>query len=87
MAWMWLVGPEDPAKSTPLGDRLRQTRLMLDTYDLKDRAGFAAAMLLEQAEVLESAERLGNAQGATWVRGEMAFVRSHADEIDFSVNA
>jgi Phosphotransferase enzyme family len=87
MAWMWLIGPEDRAKSTPLGDRLRQTRLMLDRYGLKDRAGFAAAMLLEQAEVLESAERLGNAQGATWVCGEMAFVRNHVDEIDFSVNA
>lgn len=87
MAWMWLIGAEDPAKSTPLGDRLRQARLLLDTYDLEERDGFAAEMLGEQAGVLANAERLGNVDVATWVRREMAFVRNRADEIDFAVTA
>jgi aminoglycoside phosphotransferase (APT) family kinase protein len=82
MAWAWLVGDEDPARSTPLGDRLRQLRLMLDTYGLEDRDDFAAAIEAEQVEILLNHERRGNHEAASWVRREMDFVRGHAGAIN-----
>jgi aminoglycoside phosphotransferase (APT) family kinase protein len=82
MAWAWLVGSEDSTRSTPLHDRLRQLRLVLDTYRLAEREAFAAAIQAEQREILASHERRGNAAGANWVRSEIDFVNAHADEIN-----
>lgn len=84
MAWAWLVGYEDPAHSTPLHDRLRQLRLMLDAYGLEDRDDFAAAIQAEQREILANHERRGNAEAANWVRSELDFVQSHSREINDS---
>jgi aminoglycoside phosphotransferase (APT) family kinase protein len=82
MAWAWLVGYEDPAHSTPLADRLRQLRLMLDTYGIEDRIDFAAAIQAKQREILANHERRGNAEAANWVRAEIDFVHRHSEEID-----
>lgn len=88
MAWAWLVGYEDPARSTPLDNRLRQLRLILDTYGLEDRDDFAAAIQAEQREILGNHERHGNAEAANWVRSEIDFVLGHSREInDAAANA
>jgi hypothetical protein len=84
MAWAWLVGDEDPAQSTPLHDRLRQLGLMLDAYGLGDRDDFAAAIQVEQREILANHERRGNAEAANWVRSELDFVQRHSHEINES---
>ncbi|MHB8643946.1 MAG: phosphotransferase [Gaiellaceae bacterium] len=82
MAWAWLIGDEDPARSPPFHDRLRQLRLMLDTYGLEDRDDFAAAIQTEQREILANHERRGNGEAANRVRGELDFVQRHLDEIN-----
>jgi aminoglycoside phosphotransferase (APT) family kinase protein len=82
MAWAWLIGDEEPATSTPLQDRLRQLRLLLDTYGLADRHAFAASIQAAQREVLANHERRGNAAAARWVSREIAFVDRHARAID-----
>jgi aminoglycoside phosphotransferase (APT) family kinase protein len=82
MAWHWLVGREDPAESPPLNDRLRQLRLVLDTYGLGVRSGFAATIEAQQREVLAGHEQRSFAEGISWVRDEIAYVRAHAAEID-----
>ena len=82
MAWAWLVGFEDPAHSTPLDDRLRQLRLLLETYGLEDRDDFATAIQAEQREILANHERRRNAEAAHWVRAEIAFVHRHSREIN-----
>ena len=73
MAWLWLVGQEDPAESPPLTDRLRQLRLVLDTYGFDNRVGFAASIQAQQREILTSHERRGFAEGISWVRDELEF--------------
>jgi len=82
MAWAWLVGEEDPERSTPFEDRLRQLRLMLDAYGLEARDDFASAIEAEQREILTDLERRGNAQGAKWVRAEIDFVQRHSAQIN-----
>jgi aminoglycoside phosphotransferase (APT) family kinase protein len=82
MAWAWLVGNEDPTRSTPLRHRLRQLRLVLDTYRLAEREEFAAAIQDKQREVLANHERHENAVAADWVRTEIDFVETHAREIN-----
>ena len=82
MAWAWLVGDEDPARSTPLEDRLRQLRLMLDAYGLEDRDDFAAAIRAEQREILANHQQRGNVEAADWVRSELDFVDRHSGEIN-----
>jgi Phosphotransferase enzyme family len=85
MAWAWLIGDEDPARSPPLHARLRQLRLMLDTYGLEDRDDLAAAIQAEQQEILANHERRGNGEGANWVRSELDFVHKHSREINAAV--
>jgi len=82
MAWAWLVGDEDPARSTPLEDRLRQLRLVLDAYGLEDRDDFAAAIRAEQREILANHQQRGNVEAADWVRSELDFVDRHSGEIN-----
>lgn len=82
MAWAWLVGEEDPERSTPLEDRLRQLRLMLDAYGFEARDDFATAIEAEQREILTSQERRGDAQGANWVRAEIDFVQRRSAQIN-----
>jgi len=82
MAWTWLVGDEDPARSTPLDDRLRQLRLMLDAYGLEDRDDFAAGIRAEQREILAIHEQLGSVEAADWVRSELDFADRHSGEIN-----
>jgi aminoglycoside phosphotransferase (APT) family kinase protein len=79
MAWMWLIGREDPGESPPFPDRLRQMRLLLDAYDLLDRDRFTDAILERQAAVRSSMTSRGSP--TWWVEDEMAFVAAHHSEI------
>jgi aminoglycoside phosphotransferase (APT) family kinase protein len=83
MAWMWLIGVEDEAESRPLGYRLRQVRLMLDTYGLEERDGFAAAIRARQIAVRESTHQRGSV--TDWVDDEIEFVEAHSPEIEAAV--
>jgi hypothetical protein len=80
MAWMWLIGQEDSVSAPPLSDRLRQMRLLLETYDLRDRECFADAILDRQRAVQDS--MAGRGSPTWWVEGEMRFVVANAKEIN-----
>jgi aminoglycoside phosphotransferase (APT) family kinase protein len=79
MAWMWLVGVEDPAESPPLDARLARMRLLLDAYGLGHRARFAEAILERQRAV--RAAMVGRGSNPWWVDAEIRFVEDHAARI------
>jgi thiamine kinase-like enzyme len=87
MAWGWLIGDEDPGESPPIADRLRQLRLLLDSYALTDRNDFSNSILAEQKETLDLHLDRENAEAVRWVRSEIAFVETHATEIDAAIRA
>src|SRR3954453_12412815 len=80
MAWMWLVGREDSSESPPFRERLRQMRLLLDTYGLEDREDFAEA-IHERQRVVRTA-MIGRGSPPSWVEDEIAFVAGAAAEIN-----
>jgi hypothetical protein len=87
MAWGWLIGDEDPGESPPIADRLSQLRLLLDSYALTDRNDFSNSILAEQKETLDLHLDRENAEAVRWVRSEIAFVETHATEIDAAIRA
>jgi aminoglycoside phosphotransferase (APT) family kinase protein len=80
MAWMWLIGDEDPNEAPPLSDRLRQMSLLLDAYGLEDRDHFADAIQERQRAVRDSMASRGSP--TCWVEGEMAFVLANTAAIN-----
>src|SRR4051794_17576544 len=78
MAWMWLVGEEIRGEPS-FSHRMRQLRLLLDSYGLNERDRFADAILAEQLEVRELTLQRGSLPH--WVDAEIAFVRERADLI------
>jgi aminoglycoside phosphotransferase (APT) family kinase protein len=80
MSWMWLIGDEDSREAPPVADRLRQMRLLLDTYGLADRDRFAEAIQERQRAVRESMASRGSP--TWWPEGEIAFVTAHETAIN-----
>jgi Phosphotransferase enzyme family len=84
MAWMWLVGHEDPGHAPPLETRLRQMRLLLDTYGLADRDRFGEAIRERQLAVRASTIARGSLP--SWVDAEIAFLDANATQIDAALD-
>jgi Ser/Thr protein kinase RdoA (MazF antagonist) len=84
--WLWTISADD---GPPVPAQARRLRQMADAYGLPDTSVLLEAVLLRQEENLAAALARSRSResdvaeygraSATWQRGQMAWLREHAD--------